>query len=137
MNTIEYIRDADGNVIRKRVRTDVSAKINKGRTKQSFKNECDINNIVKAHVKKGISPFLDPAQAGQNYGFAPAASLQDAMNVVTYANQGFAELPSEVRNHFDNDPVKFVDFLDEPGNESQLQEWGLLPLPLRIVTGKP
>ena len=51
------------------------------------------------------------------------------MNVVTYANQGFAELPSEVRNHFDNDPVKFVDFLDEPGNESQLQEWGLLPLP--------
>ena len=63
MNTIEYIRDADGNVIRKRVRTDVSAKINKGRTKQSFKNECDINNIVKAHVKKGISPFLDPARS--------------------------------------------------------------------------
>lgn len=128
MKIVTEIKDKEGNVVKRKVQHDYSkSETNPGKTQQHFKKQCDINNIVKAHVKQGIKPMFDPSQA--NYGFASAIDLQDALNVVTYANQGFAQLPSEVRNNFDNDPRKFLEFIDTEGHEDQLREWGLLSSP--------
>lgn len=125
MKTVTEIFDSEGNFIKRKVTFDYSkSKTNPGKTQQHFKKQCDINNIVSAHLKKGLSPHLNPNV--ENYGFASAIDLQDAMNVVTYANQGFAQLPSDVRNKFDNDPRKFVEFIDTEGHQEQLKEWGLL-----------
>lgn len=92
-------------------------------TVQSFKDECDINKIMARYVKTGVITHLNPAEP--RYGFAPAGDFLGAMSLVTQAQQSFDELPAEVRRKFDNDPGKFLDFIDDPANEAELAEMGL------------
>lgn len=94
------------------------------RTKQSFKAECDINNIMAKYQKTGS---LAHAQQHQGeYGFASAVSFHEAMNIVTQAEQMFASLPSTLRNRFSNDPGAYLDFVQNPDNEDEMRELGLL-----------
>jgi phage internal scaffolding protein len=51
---------------------------------------------------------------------------QDAMNTVAAANSMFEGLPSAIRNQFDNDPAKFINFVDDEANADKLVEMGLV-----------
>lgn len=81
-----------------------------GRTKQSFKDECDINKILKkAQVKGGLSHVQKYPEAV--YGeFDPGLDLFVARERIAVATQIFEELPSEVRREFRNDPIEFVTY---------------------------
>lgn len=96
-----------------------------GRTKQSFKDDSDINNIVARFKKTGVMDFA--ARNEPRYGDAVSGTdFQTAMNVIAQAKSMFAELPAGLRGKFENDPAKFLDFVHDEENEAQMRELGLL-----------
>lgn len=95
-----------------------------GRTKQAFKDQCDINKMLKSAQKTGSIAHLQKYPE-LVYGEFSGVDLLGAYEQLERANQIFADLPSEVRNEFDNNAIKFVEFAGNPENNSRLAE--LLP----------
>lgn len=96
----------------------------KGRTKQSFKKECDINTILKRMEITGALPEM--IKGNPQYGdFSTVQSYQDSLNTVMFANEQFAALPAKVRNRFSNDPASFLAFTQDPANFKELVKMGL------------
>ena len=92
-------------------------------TKQSHKEECDINNIVDSFQSTGVVTHLNRHQP--QYGAIDGTDFKTAMDIVTGAQSMFNELPSGVRNRFKNDPAAFLDFVSDPENVAELQTLGL------------
>lgn len=94
------------------------------RTKQSFKAECDINNIMKRYEKTGIIEHV--AKRPPNYGdFSDVTDYQASVNKVMEAQEGFMRLPSKVRSRFQNDPGQFLEFMNNPINIEEMISLGL------------
>jgi hypothetical protein len=83
---------------------------NDGRTKQAFKDQCDINKILKkAQVKGGLAHVQKYPEAV--YGeFDGEFDLLAAHGQIQKANAIFSELPAEVRREFDNNALEFVKY---------------------------
>lgn len=93
-----------------------------GLTKQSFKDQCDINKILKKAQQTGSIAHLakyDKAVYGE---FNQNFDLLTARRQIERANEIFADLPSEVRSEFGNDALKFVQFAGDPANNDKLAE---------------
>jgi len=96
-----------------------------GRTKQSFKDECDINVIMARYQATGQLPDnLNPSSP--QYIDATGFDFDLAMNLVAEASSSFEELPSAIRARFNNDPCAFLDFVHDPANHSEMADMGLL-----------
>ncbi|AXH76339.1 MAG: internal scaffolding protein [Microviridae sp.] len=94
------------------------------RTQQEFLEETDINNIMARYIKTGTVPmYLD---RGMLDGDMHSMSYHEMMNVIADANSAFASLPATVRDQFENDPAKFVDFALNEDNREKLREWNML-----------
>lgn len=93
------------------------------RTVQSAKADSDINVIVKRFRVTGQMPgsFRMP-QYGDYEG---VNDFQSAMNALRAAEEGFAQLPADVRKKFGNDPQNFLDFVSNPENADAMVELGL------------
>lgn len=93
-----------------------------GRTKQAFKDSADINKLLNKAMKQGsISHLLKYPEA--TYGeFDGDFDLLTAHSKIERAREIFAELPSEVRSEFSNDPLAFVKFAANPVNNARLAE---------------
>ena len=94
-----------------------------GLTKQSHRGECDVNQIMRRYEQTGLMRFVESRQA--QYMDAPAIDFQEAMNAVLEANSMFAEMPSDLRKRFSNDPGEFLDFASNPENIDELRDLGL------------
>ena len=94
-----------------------------GRTKQSFKDETDVNFIIQKHTRMGTLSHLE--QWGGNYGDFSDFDFQKAQNQIANANSMFEQLPAGVRNEFKNSPELFFDYVNDPENKENLAE--LLP----------
>lgn len=112
----------------------------RGRTKQEFKEECDLNVLMKRYERTGVLPT---ARIG-NPMYVDAADLpsyQESLKIVRDAHESFEALPSRVRAQFENNPEAFVAFAADPANKDQLREWGLgkpqeprpAPLDVRVI----
>lgn len=97
----------------------------KGKTKQSFKNECDINLIIERHTKTGQAAPLNRHKP--NYGYATSQDFGEAMRTVTDAQTSFNNLSEEIRSRFNDNPGQFLDFVQNPGNKDEGAELGLWP----------
>lgn len=98
-------------------------------TKQAHKDECDINLIIRKYDKTGVLTHVNRALA--TYGdFSAVHSFQEAHNSVMAAAASFADLPAKIRKEFDNDPAKFLDFIDNPENIERMYELGLAVRPV-------
>ncbi len=94
-----------------------------GRTKQSMKDECDINQILKKYIKTGTIEHGN--QHAGDYGYASGLDFTTAMNVVAKGESMFAELPAAVRNRFNNDAAYFLDFVQDSSNLDEMRDLGL------------
>lgn len=92
-------------------------------TKQSFKDECDINKIMKKFERTGAITHY--AKYGAEYGDATQIELQDALNVVARADEMFEELPAAIRKRFSNDPGEFLAFVQDESNKEEMIKLGL------------
>lgn len=104
-----------------------------GRTKPEFKESCDINHILSRYVNTGQIPIH---QKPPLYGdFSEVKDYRESLNLLIEAENNFNDLPSKIRKRFDNDPAKFLEFMDNPDNEAEMRELGILP-PVDVATEK-
>ena len=92
-------------------------------TQQEFSAECDVNNIMKNYRTSGMLPRGNPAEP--RYGYAPALDFREALEMVMQQEEQFMELPSEIRQRFDNDPHELLAFLEDPSNLEEARQLGL------------
>lgn len=78
------------------------------RTKQSFKDECDVNKILKKAQRAGGLSHVQKYPEAVYGEFNTEVDLLTAHERIGKANQIFADLPSEVRREFNNDALAFV-----------------------------
>lgn len=101
-----------------------------GLTKQSFKDECDINFILSKWKRTGQIP---PSQVGTlppHYGdFSNPTDYMDALNAVLEAKEAFAALPAFLRDRFANEPANLLRFLSIPENQEEAIRLGLAQPP--------
>ncbi|CAK0755313.1 hypothetical protein CCP3SC15_2050005 [Gammaproteobacteria bacterium] len=98
----------------------VDCSVEPSRTKQSFRDECDINVIMERLVPgdEGGPPPV--------YGdFSSVTDFQQSMEIIAEAQQQFEVLPSRVRERFANDPARMLAFLDDASNLKEAVELGL------------
>lgn len=93
-------------------------------TKQSFKDECDINILMARYQATGELPNLN--QSAPQYLDVTGYDFQEAMDFVRGAQTMFEELPSSIRNRFQNSPEAFLDFCSNENNRPELAAMGLL-----------
>ncbi len=116
-NPITYDRDKNSDLA-KLVFTSPS------RTQQSFRDECDINNILRQFNVTGQLPV---GSVQPQYGdFSGITDYQSALNAVMAAQDSFLQLPAKVRARFDNDPALFVEFASQEANRDEMKALGLL-----------
>ena len=92
-------------------------------TKQSFKDDCDINLIMAKFVKTGVMTNIRDSEP--EYGFASSDDFRESMEIVSKANSMFESMPSKIRNQFRNDPAQFLDFVQDSKNSDEMAEMGL------------
>lgn len=98
-----------------------------GLTKQEFRDETDVNVIMKRYGATGQLPVgvqsLQPI-------FADVSEIGDfasLMRRTKAAEVAFMNLPAELRTRFGNDPGELVVFLQNPANRPEAEELGLVP----------
>lgn len=94
-------------------------------TKQSFADECEINNIVARHARTGVLEHAN-RYAGHYGDFCDVQDYQSSINAVKAASDMFMSLPSKLRSRFENDPGKFLDFCSNVENKDEMGTLGLL-----------
>lgn len=94
------------------------------RTEQSYGEQLDINNIIEPAIRKGL--LRHSLKFEGEYDDIPAADFQEAMNTVAKGKSMFEALPAKIRVKFDGDPVKFMEFVQNPENEAWMRENGML-----------
>lgn len=94
-----------------------------GRTKQSFKQETDINYLLEKHARLGTLSHLE--QYKGEYGDFATFDFHQAQNQIAKASSMFEQLPAEVRNEFRGDPALFFEYVNHPDHKDKLAE--LLP----------
>jgi len=94
------------------------------RTQQHFKDETDINNILRQF---NITGQLPTKAMSPRYGdFSGIGDYHSALNQVIAAEGEFMTLPAQLRARFDNDPQELIEFLNNPENKEEATKLGLL-----------
>lgn len=108
------------------------------RAKQSFKDECDINTILRRYEQSGILPEMRDQARALYADVSAVPDFQGALAAVAAAEAVFEALPARVRERFKNDPEEFVKFAEDPRNGKELVELGLAEAkPVPPPTGVP
>lgn len=95
---------------------------------QQFKDECDINVIVKRFGLTGELPNgIDMPVSGD---FTGVTDFHTALTLVRQAQESFQELPAEIRERFNNEPAKVIAFLDNAQNRDEAIRLGMIAKPV-------
>lgn len=93
-------------------------------TKQEFKDECDINRIMRQYQDTGLA---ESSSAVGRYGdFSSVGDFHAAQNVIAQASEQFESLPANVRDRFRNSPALFLEFIGDKANRAEARALGLL-----------
>lgn len=95
------------------------------RAKQAFKDECDINVLMRRYEKTGVLP-LGRGQAPV-YVDASVIDFQASMDRVAQVRGVFSLLDARTRARFENNPEFMLEFLADPANKEEAVKLGLLP----------
>lgn len=105
------------------------------RAQQQFKDECDINSILRRFEKTRTLPIVDTPPSFGDFSNVP--SFTEALNLLNDARESFMDLSAVQRAHFDNDPAKFLDFCSNPANADKLVELGFMVRPAPTPEAPP
>lgn len=120
--------DENGKQRRLRVVIDCQKAIKNGeecRVEQAHKKETDINNIVKKHGLDLIQHTNNLLSPNFRFDDVTGNDFQEALEKINKAKSSFMAMPSEIRKQFDNNPAKFLDFVQDPDNIDAMVEMGL------------
>lgn len=109
-------------------------------TQQHFKKDCDINYILAKFNATGILETMGP---GQYINLTESLDYREALHTIMEAQEAFNQIDAKARKEFDNDPSKFIEFLQIPENRKKAQELGFInpdpvpPGPVEVVVTNP
>jgi phage internal scaffolding protein len=91
---------------------------------QQFKDECDINNILRQF---NITGQLPDTPLSPKYGdFSGISDYKTALDRVIAADEEFMNLPAQLRARFDNDAANLISFLENDQNRAEAEKLGLV-----------
>lgn len=103
------------------------------KTRQGFKDECDINVIMARYQATGVIDFV--TQHAPQYADVSGVDFQQAAETVAKARSMFADLPADLRARFSNDPGQFLSFINDDKNRAEAETLGLVrPAPKPAAT---
>jgi len=89
-----------------------------GRTKQSFKDETDINQILKRAQKTGTLNHLEKHEG--SYGDFSTFDFFETQLMLARGREIFDDLPVELRSEFNQSPEQFFKYVNDPANVDRL-----------------
>lgn len=92
-------------------------------TQQNFKDDADINIIIK-RMGVGITPPFN-ARIPMQGDFTEVTDFRGALHLTMEAQHAFDQLPAQIRSRFENDPAQFLDFFYDPANTEEAVRLGL------------
>ena len=95
----------------------------KTKTDQSFGEQLDINRLLEPAQRKGLLRHVTRFEG--EYDDIPAGDYQEAQFIIAAGKSMFEALPSKTRFKFDNDPAKFMSFVQDPANKDWLISNGI------------
>lgn len=97
------------------------------KTKQYFRKEADINEIVARGKKTGflVDPTVPVTRKPMFGDFSNVPDLVTMQSRISAVNDAFGRLPANVRDRFANDPVRALEFLSDPKNAAEAESLGL------------
>jgi len=90
-----------------------------GRTKQSFKDETDIEKIMARADRAGTISHLQKFEGV--YADFSDFDFFEQTNLLTKGREIFDELPAELRSEFQQSPAKFFAYVNDPANKADLK----------------
>lgn len=86
-------------------------------TQQQFKDDANPNVLLE---KFKIGEILEQHPLNTNYGdFTQVTTYEEAHDLLRQAEHEFMQLPLKIRNRFENNPQKLMDFLNNPENRDE------------------
>lgn len=99
------------------------------RTKQEFKEQCDLALTIKRFQKtpegRETLKQLQNHVGGQYLDVSNIPDYRTVRDAINRADASFMALPAIVRKRFGNDAAMFVDFCSDPANLPELRKMGL------------
>lgn len=83
----------------------------KGRAKQQFRDDCDINRLIEKYRKLGVWPSGAPGIYEDQASWPK--DLAEAFEITARAQEQFSALPAEVRRRLGNDPTRLLELTEE------------------------
>lgn len=91
---------------------------------QHYRDECDINNILRQF---NITGMLPESALSPKYGdFTGISDYKTALDRVIAADEEFMSLPAQLRARFNNDANELIEFLENEENRVEAENLGLL-----------
>lgn len=102
-------------------------------TVQDFRDEVDVNHIVDRFMKTGQLSHVNQNPGSYVDQFAMPQDLMSAKQFVQDAADNYDSLNRKLKNRFKS-PLELIDFLQNPKNQKEAQELGLLPQTMTTQT---
>lgn len=107
----------------------------KVQVQQHMKNDCDINQIV---ARNKVRTYQETNPRIAKFGdFSNLGNYQEMHERVKRAEDAFAALPAKIRDRFENNPAKLVEYVNGPDSPEKRAELDKLGLITRIEDPKP
>lgn len=106
-------------------------------TKQSFKAESDINNIVARYARTGLVTHV-AAKSPVYVDVSDVNDYREALDRIRETQTFFDGLPAKIRSRFKNDAAQFLDFMSDENNAEEAKALGLVKpdvVPVDMVPG--
>lgn len=101
---------------------------------QSFKDECDINGLMKRFGITGQILGVEKPPALEEFG--EIFDFRSAMDTINAANRAFMTLDAETRARFLNDPQRYVEFCSARDDKGELVNYDEM-LKMGLANPKP
>lgn len=119
---IEKTFDDNGLVIKVRTINNLPS-----RTQQAYKDEVDVNRIMRKYRSTQDASIFKRAGEGQYGDFSGVVDFQTAHQKIIDTRAAFMQLDSRVRARFENDPGALLNFLNDERNRDEAISLGLIP----------
>lgn len=124
--TVEIIRSAyDGLQEEYSLASGIACTAEEGKTVQSEARNADLNYLLR-DLRGEVRPVVG---ASPNAFYADVSEIGDyhsSLNVLLAAKQAFEAQPAHIRDRFENDAEKFVEFVQDDNNREEAVKLGLI-----------
>lgn len=100
-------------------------------TQQHHAQEVNINQIMdRARSHNVVEPNSSRAPRVPIFGDFRGVDFTNALHLIRDAKEDFMRLPAMVRDRFQNNPAKVMDFVSKKENREEAIKLGLIPKPI-------